>query len=62
MSEVFKFYHFDMTVERVREMEGYHIQESVAGIAFVPSMSESHYFSLSLPFLFNRYFPFVICF
>lgn len=52
MSEVFKFYHFDMTVERVREMEGYHIQENVAGIAFVPSMSESHYFSLSLPFLF----------
>lgn len=31
MSEVFKFHHFHMTVERVGEMEGYHLQESVAG-------------------------------
>lgn len=30
MSEVFKFHHFHMIVERVREMEGYYIQESVA--------------------------------
>lgn len=50
MSKVFKFHHFDMIVERVREMEGQHIQESVGGIALVPSISESHYFSLSLPF------------
>lgn len=41
-----------MTVERVREMEGYYIQESVAGITFVPSISESHYsLFLSLFFL-----------
>lgn len=50
MSNVFTLHHFDMTVERVREMEGYYIEESVASIAFVPSISESHCISPSLPF------------